>query len=644
MCVDLNVSRRIALIAGAMLVMAALQSAEAAGNRPTGTSTSCVAATQPFFTASTRTLTTGTRLFAASMDSDTAQLLSMRVAAEGDVESSDWAGERATIPKTRQIVTVNTERKPVALSAPGLESMRRGWPVDQAPRSSPAVFVGAPAFRYGPQIERGTYAAFALAHKERLPMVYTADGVVHGFNAATGVEAFAFVPSPLLDHPENRSQRSFNAAPATADVYLGGAWRTVLVGGLNGAGRAIYALDVTDPRTFSTAQSHPAQLVLWELSDAQLPDLGLTYSQPVVGKLRDGTWAALFGNGYGSANGHASFYVVDMASGSVIRRFELTSPAEEDGRSLSRPNGLSTAAAVDTDGDRVIDSAYAGDLHGNLWKFDLTASVSGDWKVAFAGKPLFRARNALGQAQPILARPEVTRGPRGHGVSVLFGAGNDEASTGIPERTGHTFYAVVDADSAPTAGRASLQAQTIGPEIAVEQSKAFIRARIITAATPTDHGWYVDFGADTANSRPEERIASLPAIRDAKVIFRTQVVPSEPCAPALTWTVILDPLLGADGAELRSPLFDTNDDGRFDETDNSIKQPDGSVRVATINAVAAYTPSVAHPGPPAIVTANTDSGACVHYIYGASPTGEIQRLPISCNSRTVGRQTWRQLR
>jgi len=53
------------------------------------------------------------------------------------------------------------------------------------------------------------------------------------------------------------------------DVFDGTNWRTILVGGLGGGGRAYYALDVTDP-------ANP--ISLWEISSNDDADLGLTYA------------------------------------------------------------------------------------------------------------------------------------------------------------------------------------------------------------------------------------------------------------------------------------------------------------------------------------------------------------------------------
>src|SRR5699024_3580702 len=101
-------------------------------------------------------------------------------------------------------------------------------------------------------------------------------------------------------------------SPASGDVVFGNAWHTVLVGGLRGGGRAIYALDVTHPSRFSATNAD--NIVLWEFTD---PELGYTYGKPSIVRLHSGKWAAVFGNGYNSGSG-AQLFVVDIETGTPV--------------------------------------------------------------------------------------------------------------------------------------------------------------------------------------------------------------------------------------------------------------------------------------------------------------------------------------
>src|SRR5690606_25774306 len=150
--------------------------------------------------------------------------------------------------------------------------------------------------------------------------------------------------------------------------------------GLNKGGQGVYALDVTDPTSFG------ANDVLWEFTDEDDPDLGFTYSQPTISRLPDGKWYAIFGNGYNSmfdddadgataqttrvsTTGNAVLYLVELASGNAIKLDTGVGfdPQQQD---LPYGNGLATPSVVDLNGDSNADFVYAGDLYGNMWRFD----------------------------------------------------------------------------------------------------------------------------------------------------------------------------------------------------------------------------------------------------------------------------------
>jgi Tfp pilus tip-associated adhesin PilY1 len=71
----------------------------------------------------------------------------------------------------------------------------------------------------------------------------------------TGEELWAYVPRITMKKLYVQASTTYgtnhqfttDGSPEVADVKIGGAWRTVLVAGLNAGGRGYYALDVTDP-------------------------------------------------------------------------------------------------------------------------------------------------------------------------------------------------------------------------------------------------------------------------------------------------------------------------------------------------------------------------------------------------------------
>jgi type IV pilus assembly protein PilY1 len=82
-----------------------------------------------------------------------------------------------------------------------------------------------------------------------------------------------------------------NGSPIISDVKIGGVWKTILVGGLNGGGRGYYALDITNPASPS---------LLWEFTPDSTggQNLGYTYGNPVITKIANGDWVVLVTSGY----------------------------------------------------------------------------------------------------------------------------------------------------------------------------------------------------------------------------------------------------------------------------------------------------------------------------------------------------------
>jgi type IV pilus assembly protein PilY1 len=329
--------------------------------------------------------------------------------------------------------------------------------------------------------EGSTYAGFASANASRLNVVYAGanDGMLHGFRAGSfdasgnfdatyndGREVLAYVPSqalaaihssttPALDYSSQQYAHNFyvDATPGVGDLYYKGAWHTWLVGGLGPGGQAggaisdptasaggsLYALDVTDPTQFS--ESNAASLVIGEISASSFSscvnvpsncntNLGLAFGTPLIRRLHDGNWAVLFGNGLNSASGTAGLYIlhVDSATGAQTLRFLDTKyTSAYDPQGAGKRNGIVQVSAADLDGDHVTDYVYAGDVFGNLWRFDLTDSSPSKWSVG--SSPIFSAP----AGQPITTQAQVaivpSAGSGGNKVLVIFGTGQKTPQT-----------------------------------------------------------------------------------------------------------------------------------------------------------------------------------------------------------------------
>jgi type IV pilus assembly protein PilY1 len=556
--------------------------------------------------------------------------------------------------------------------------------------SSP-VFVGAPAFYYPDNWGTGaaencggcSYSQFRANNATRQPMVYVGanDGMLHGFTATAGgngSEQLAYIPSLMLPrlsaltNPNYSHQYGVNGTPTAGDAFFASdnAWHTVLLGGLNEGGRGIYALDITHPSGFSEGAA--TSTVLWEFSSNDDPDLGYTFSQPVIVRLQHGRWAAIFGNGYNnSGSGHAVLYVVDIESGQLLKKIDTGSG------NTTTPNGLSSVAPVDTDGDFIIDTLYAGDLQGQLWKFDFSATQPNNWKIANLGgpaQPLFIALNSAGQRQPITTRPEVGRGPGNRDLMIYFGTGLYLQNSDLANTQRQSFYGIIDRDT-PVTGRSNLLLQQItyqGVQLGYElreTSNHFIFAH--------HDGWVMDL-IDPAGVEPGERVVSTPILRNRRIIFTTLIPASGACSSGgSSWLMELDawsgsrlqdpspydlspnPITDLNGDGVINDIdvalweeqhrgnevapFDLNGDGLFNQ-DDMLPTTDTNGDGVIDNNDERHAPSGKRSNEGIINTPGIIADGDTEIKYAAGSSGRIETTTENPGPGGYGRQSWRQLK
>jgi type IV pilus assembly protein PilY1 len=282
------------------------------------------------------------------------------------------------------------------------------------------------------------YATFAAGTASRKAMLYSAanDGMLHAFDATTGNELWAFVPSYVMPNmykladTDYRDHHAFfvDGTPVVGDIYTGSAWKTILVGGLNSGGKGYYALDITDP-------DNP--VALWEFTDT---NMGLTYGNPVITKQKDGTWVVAVSSGYNNTNdGLGRIYLINAATGTLV-----TSMATTAGTSAT-PSGLGKINAwVDSGSDNTAKRFYGGDMLGNLWRFDF------DDLVAPPGAEVTQlARFLVGGTtpQPITTKPQLTVITASSGTKVpviVVATGRYLGTSDVTDTTQQSIYAIKD--------------------------------------------------------------------------------------------------------------------------------------------------------------------------------------------------------
>lgn len=533
-----------------------------------------------------------------------------------------------------------------------------------------------------------TYSAFTSANASRLNVAYVGanDGMLHGFrmgstdstgalvnNSATpndGKEVLAYMPGAVLsgihnttaglDYSNTQYGHAFNvdATPEYGDVFYGNSWHTWLVGGLGAGGKAIYALDITNPSNFSEANA--ASLVMGELTPASLTCanvvscgqfMGNTFGTPQIRRFHNGMWGFVFGNGYNSTAGQAGIYVVTI---NPATRATTTYFLNTGVGSAAAPNGIAFANVLDADGDHLGDFAYGGDLQGNIWRFDLTSSNPANWKVSTYGNSVPTPLFTTPTGQPIttaLTTPIVLGTGNTSRVVISFGTGQLTPLTlGTPNTYSsaqQTMYGIWDWDmgtwNSLTSGRkltsstgtnplttSNLQAQTITGPIADPSggSQAFYTAtanKVCWADQASCAGTLARWGWSTVLPGTQEQVIANPKLDSGLLTFNT-VAPASNSPLSCTssnntgTTYSLDPNSGGAGTQ----SFYANSLGNF----------------VTLNSFGVVGVATGATGAPSFVTVNGK-----RYVVTQDASGNVRFTNVSPPSGKIGqRVTWQQLR
>lgn len=418
-----------------------------------------------------------------------------------------------------------------------------------------------------------SYTTYLAAKKSGMNsnfLVNANDGFMHVINPGDGTRRYAYMPSTVLPLLSTVASTTYGAGMhkftvdgqiSVFDTQLikGGTWQTVALGGVGAGGKAYYAIQL-----FEGGGSSNTISALWEVKapDTNTPanlynDLGYAYSKPAVARLADGTGIMIIGNGYGSFTGKAALYVLNIKTGAVIREISITPATGET------DNGLSSVK-LRVNAQNIVQAAYAGDLKGHMWKFDLSDASPANWALAFAGKPLFTTpRGAL---QPITVQPLLLDHPT-NGKIVYFGTGKFSETTDKQTTDLQDFYAVWDADGG-TGGyvEANLQPQSISGSITSNGSQYFTTTENDVDWT-TKKGWYLPLSV--SGQYLGERIIYPAQTSRGRIIFTTAAVNStDPCES--TGTGRLFELDAIKGGMLSYAVLDTSGDGVVDATDTRV--------------------------------------------------------------------------
>jgi hypothetical protein len=300
------------------------------------------------------------------------------------------------------------------------------WLLGDIIHSTPLV-VGDPVFNFPDTAFPKKYSTFKTTWKgNRETIVYVGanDGMVHAFSDKDGKEKFGIISTnhlgKLKELRTNTHQFFVDSSPRAYDVFFGGAWRTVLVSGQRSGGNYYFALDVTDPKDGKYPE------VIWDVTD---PGMGDTWSRPEIGWVRisgQEKFVAFVGGGYSTTDDVGNtFYVIDMADGSILRKFIVGGPANKI------PAG---ATAFDSDLDGRVNGVYFGDINGVLWKIKIDGEEDiAKWQLIQLYTP--------STTTPVFYPPAVTKNNQGK-IMVYYGQGDE---TNVFEQiSSNSFFEIWD--------------------------------------------------------------------------------------------------------------------------------------------------------------------------------------------------------
>ncbi|MDZ4398520.1 pilus assembly protein [Hydrogenophaga sp.] len=394
------------------------------------------------------------------------------------------------------------------------------------------------------------------------------DGMLHAFNASTGVERFAYIPSSAMPAANTASsgiralsQVIYNDQHqyfVDGDITVSNRNqlnnKNYLVGTLGRGGKGLFTLDVTNPDSFSPAEA------LWESAGAD-PDMGHVLGRPVIARMENGAWAVIVGNGYNSrataSNSRAVLFIYELATGNLIRKIDT---------GVAGDNGLATPGVYDSDNNGRIDTIYSGDLQGNVWKFDLSSVTPASWNVALGGQPMFKAVDAGNKAQPItgpisVSRNSVPTDPNAGRTFIHFGTGSYFRTTDPNDDSPQTLYGLIDRGTV-------IENQTSPTNKLVQREVEFTgvfggaNVRVFTKAAANDmagkDGFYMNLPGKG------ERVVTAAAVYNLNgpVLLFSSIVPVfDECSPGGSGFLnAIDPFTGG---RITRPFFDINRNGDY---------------------------------------------------------------------------------
>jgi type IV pilus assembly protein PilY1 len=329
----------------------------------------------------------------------------------------------------------------------------------------------------------------------------------------------------------------------------------------------------------------------------------------------------LVGNGYNSSSGTAKLLriALDGTSNPTMTQYTTDTAATD--------NGLATPAIwIANPSNTISTTAYAGDLAGNVWSFDLS-STSG--AVGSGVTRVFTTPSQPITASLLLGKDPVT----GH-LWTFFGTGKYLTSSDLSDMSTQSWYGMIVDGTLPVNSanlvQRSITAETAGTAAnptATPPVAAVSPARAVTTVTANDmsgkSGWYLNLTSPTNGAEGERMIVGNQF--QYGLLIGSTLIPdtSDACSPGgRGWVMAVNPFMGTNPG---STFFDLNHDGTFDSNDQ--------VTVGSQQLAAAGMEFSSLTGSPAFVGS----------LMLVNQNGVITPTAINPQSGTGSRVSWREI-
>jgi|GEM_PF-708733 len=444
----------------------------------------------------------------------------------------NWVrGSDVTSYRSRKVTTYSVDENGNKTIAYNDKNQLMGDIVNSTPIYSGAESSGFEALDavYG-SASYADYVSNVKAKRKDVVYVGANDGMLHAIDAQTGDELFAYVPTMIYNKLPTIASPYYGISTAhtytvdgpisVGDAYINGSWKTILIGTLGAGAAGVFALDVTNPESFTKDN------VLFEIntddSGVYKNDIGNVMGKPIIAPVA-GRWKAIFGNGYNSKGGKGELFVVDIEKpfDSSFSKAIVTSTSG---------NGLSAPVAIQNPATGAVNYVYAGDLLGNMWRFDVSSTSTSSWTVSFSGSPLFIAKDASNKAQPIFGAPTLGKNAKlDNATMVYFGTGKYIEDTDVAATTlQQSFYGIADQNTKLTYSVRTdvLQQKNMTTDTSVSPPTRHVDDNgnnVPIVDWVHKKGWYLDFPVG-------ERIITKPLLLYDRLLFSTVVPNSDLCS------------------------------------------------------------------------------------------------------------------